>query len=163
MLRVRPVSQKETKANDDSIIQFPGEGQIWVRMIIRSIIVFGKKWLSDIYHGFDQTTIIRFISWFWSNNDNQMYHCFGQEMIITYIYYCFDQTMIITYKSLFWCPKVDEAKGNLKPFTFNVVFEPEATQADVLEHSGMKRYLLSITSLEKYVKRDQILWNAKAK
>ena len=29
-LRVRPVSQKETKANDDSIIQFPGEGQIWV-------------------------------------------------------------------------------------------------------------------------------------
>ena len=41
-------------------------------------------------------------------------------------------------------PKVDEAKGNLKPFTFNVVFEPEATQADVLEHSGMKRYLLLI-------------------
>ena len=42
------------------------------------------------------------------------------------------------------CPKVDEAKGNLKPFTFNVVFEPEATQADVLEHSGMKRYYGSI-------------------
>jgi hypothetical protein len=38
---------------------------------------------------------------------------------------------------------VDEATatrpGNLKPFTFNVVFEPEATQADILEHSGMKR------------------------
>ena len=29
--RVRPISQKEVKANDDSIIQFPGEGQIWVR------------------------------------------------------------------------------------------------------------------------------------
>ena len=94
MLRVRPVSQKETKANDDSIIQFPGEGQIWVRMIIRSIIVFVKQWLSHIY-------------------------------------------IIVLIKQ---CPKVDEAKGNLKPFTFNVVFEPEATQADVLEHSGMKRY-----------------------
>ena len=35
--------------------------------------------------------------------------------------------------------QVDEAKGALKPFTFNVVFEPEATQEDVLEHSGMKR------------------------
>ena len=97
MLRVRPVSQKETKANDDSIIQFPGEGQIWVRMIIRFIVVL-------------------------SNNDYQIY-------------------IIVFIKQR---PKVDEAKGNLKPFTFNVVFEPEATQADVLEHSGMKRYLLSI-------------------
>ena len=35
--------------------------------------------------------------------------------------------------------QVDEAKGSLKPFTFNVVFEPEATQEDILEHSGMKR------------------------
>ena len=35
--------------------------------------------------------------------------------------------------------QVDEAKGALKPFTFNVVFEPEATQEDILEHSGMKR------------------------
>ena len=35
--------------------------------------------------------------------------------------------------------QVDEAKGTLKPFTFNVVFEPEATQEDVLEHSGMKK------------------------
>ena len=39
--------------------------------------------------------------------------------------------------------QVDESKGNLKPFTFNVVFEPEATQEDVLEHSGMKRYSYS--------------------
>lgn len=30
VIRVRPVSQKEIKASDDSIIQFPGEGQIWV-------------------------------------------------------------------------------------------------------------------------------------
>ena len=66
--------------------------------------------------------IIRFISWFSSNNDNQIY-------------------IMVLIKQR---PKVDEAKGNLKPFTFNVVFEPEATQADVLEHSGMKRYLLSI-------------------
>ena len=106
MLRVRPVSQKETKANDDSIIQFPGEGQIWVRMIIRSIIVFY------------QTIFFRYISWFWSNNDYHIY------------------IMVLIQQR----PKVDEAKGNLKPFTFNVVFEPEATQADVLEHSGMKRY-----------------------
>ena len=36
---------------------------------------------------------------------------------------------------------MDESKGNkMKPFTFNVVFEPEATQEDILEHSGMKRY-----------------------
>ena len=85
MLRVRPVSQKETKANDDSIIQFPGEGQIWV---------------TDHHHQ--------------HRHDHPGQHLYQQ---------------------------VDEAKGNLKPFTFNVVFEPEATQADVLEHSGMKRYL----------------------
>ena len=84
MLRVRPVSQKETKANDDSIIQFPGEGQIWVT-----------------YHH--------------HRHDHDHQHLYQQ---------------------------VDEAKGNLKPFTFNVVFEPEATQADVLEHSGMKRFHL---------------------
>ena len=66
VIRVRPLSQKENRNNDEGIIQFPGEGQIWV----------------------------------------------------------------------------DEAKGALKPFTFNVVFEPEATQEDVLEHSGMKRYNL---------------------
>jgi len=65
VIRVRPISQKEQRANDEGIIQFPGEGQIWV----------------------------------------------------------------------------DEAKGALKPFTFNVVFEPEATQEDVLEHSGMKRLI----------------------
>eukprot|EP00090_Calanus_glacialis_P003341 TRINITY_DN12478_c0_g1_i1.p1 TRINITY_DN12478_c0_g1~~TRINITY_DN12478_c0_g1_i1.p1 ORF type:complete len:672 (-),score=126.88 TRINITY_DN12478_c0_g1_i1:947-2962(-) len=65
VIRVRPISTKESKANDESIIQFPGEGQIWV----------------------------------------------------------------------------DESKANLKPFTFNVVFEPEATQEDVLEHSGMKRLI----------------------
>jgi len=65
VIRVRPISKKEDKANDESIIQFPGEGQIWV----------------------------------------------------------------------------DESKANLKPFTFNVVFEPEATQEDVLEHSGMKRLI----------------------
>ena len=86
MLRVRPVSQKETKANDDSIIQFPGEGQIWV---------------TDHHHQ--------------HRHDHPGQHLYQQ---------------------------VDEAKGNLKPFTFNVVFEPEATQADVLEHSGMKRFHL---------------------
>ena len=69
VVRVRPLSQKENRNNDEGIIQFPGEGQIWV----------------------------------------------------------------------------DEAKGALKPFTFNVVFEPEATQEDVLEHSGMKRYAFTQT------------------
>ena len=31
VIRVRPLNTKESKANEDSIIQFPGEGQIWVR------------------------------------------------------------------------------------------------------------------------------------
>ena len=43
--------------------------------------------------------------------------------------------------------QVDEQKttsnnaGKLKPFTFNVVFEPEAKQEDILEHSGIKRLI----------------------
>ncbi|XP_059092034.1 kinesin-like protein KIF12 isoform X7 [Tigriopus californicus] len=37
---------------------------------------------------------------------------------------------------------VEEKTGDkLRPFTFNVVFEPEASQADVLEHSGIKRLI----------------------
>ena len=32
-------------------------------------------------------------------------------------------------------------RAKLKPFTFNVVFEPEAKQDDVLEHSGIKRLI----------------------
>ena len=38
--------------------------------------------------------------------------------------------------------QIDEQSGEnakLKPFTFNVVFEPEATQEDIVEHSGIKR------------------------
>ena len=41
--------------------------------------------------------------------------------------------------------QVDEQKttsnnaGKLKPFTFNVVFEPEAKQEDIVDHSGIKR------------------------
>ena len=31
--------------------------------------------------------------------------------------------------------------SQVKPFTFNVVFEPEAKQDDVLEHSGIKRLI----------------------
>ena len=46
---------------------------------------------------------------------------------------------VFTFTQLKFNCQVDEAKGALKPFTFNVVFEPEATQEDVLEHSGMKR------------------------
>lgn len=30
-LRVRPINQKEIKARDESIIQFPGNGQVLVR------------------------------------------------------------------------------------------------------------------------------------
>ena len=38
--------------------------------------------------------------------------------------------------------QIDESRGDkLKPFTFNVVFEPEASQADVLDHSGIKRLI----------------------
>lgn len=37
---------------------------------------------------------------------------------------------------------MEEKTGDkLRPFTFNVVFEPEASQADVLEHSGIKRLI----------------------
>ena len=32
VIRVRPISQKEQRANDEGIIQFPGEGQIWVNI-----------------------------------------------------------------------------------------------------------------------------------
>lgn len=80
VVRVRPLSQKENRNHDEGIVQFPGEGQIWVRFLdhLFSIIIFHLL-------------------------------------------------------------QVDENKGALKPFTFNVVFEPEATQEDVLEHSGMKR------------------------
>ncbi|XP_067931549.1 kinesin-like protein KIF12 [Watersipora subatra] len=31
------------------------------------------------------------------------------------------------------------SNGSLKPFTFNVLFEPEASQKDVFEHSGVKK------------------------
>ena len=81
--RVRPISHKEQRNRDEGIIQFPGEGQIWV----------GRGYY-NIYP---------------------------------------------THSTLHPSAQVDEAKGALKPFTFNVVFEPEATQEDVLEHSGMKR------------------------
>ena len=38
--------------------------------------------------------------------------------------------------------QIDDTKGEkMKPFTFNVVFEPEASQADVLDHSGIKRLI----------------------
>ena len=83
MPRVRPISHKEQRNRDEGIIQFPGEGQIWVG---------GLLYIRHPTH--------------------------------------------LTLRS---SSQVDEAKGALKPFTFNVVFEPEATQEDVLEHSGMKR------------------------
>ncbi len=37
---------------------------------------------------------------------------------------------------------MDEQKGDrLRPFTFNVVFEPEASQEDVIDHSGVKKLI----------------------
>ena len=81
VIRVRPISNKEQRNNDEGIIQFPGEGQIWVS----------------------------------------------------------EDEKVFTFTQLKFNCQVDEAKGALKPFTFNVVFEPEATQEDVREHSGMKR------------------------
>ena len=38
-------------------------------------------------------------------------------------------------------PSGPAERAKLKPFTFNVVFEPEAKQDDVLEHSGIKRLI----------------------
>ena len=36
------------------------------------------------------------------------------------------------------CLQVDN-NGSVKPFTFNVLFEPEASQKDLFEHSGVKK------------------------
>lgn len=35
----------------------------------------------------------------------------------------------------------DPISGQSRAFTFNVVFEPEATQEEVFEHSGIKRLI----------------------
>lgn len=35
----------------------------------------------------------------------------------------------------------DTISNGLKSFSFNVVFEPEATQEEVFEHSGVKRMI----------------------
>ena len=35
----------------------------------------------------------------------------------------------------------DPISGQCRAFTFNVVFEPEATQEEVFEHSGVKRLI----------------------
>ena len=42
VVRVRPLSQKENRNHDEGIVQFPGEGQIWVRFLdhLFSIIIF---------------------------------------------------------------------------------------------------------------------------
>ena len=40
VIRVRPISQKEQRANDEGIIQFPGEGQIWVDMKSLFLLLF---------------------------------------------------------------------------------------------------------------------------
>ena len=37
VIRVRPLSQKELKNGDDNILQFPGDGGIWV---IRHVLYF---------------------------------------------------------------------------------------------------------------------------
>ncbi|KAK2168631.1 hypothetical protein LSH36_15g04004 [Paralvinella palmiformis] len=62
VVRVRPLSQQEVQRHDKSIIQFPGDGAIWI-----------------------------------------------------------------------------DSGVSTKSFTFNVMFEPQATQEDVFEHSGMKK------------------------
>ncbi len=52
----------------------------------------------------------------------------------------FSETNTLAYFKSF--RQIDDTKGDkMKPFTFNVVFEPEASQADVLEHSGIKRLI----------------------
>lgn len=39
---------------------------------------------------------------------------------------------------MLWFLQVD-SNYSVKPFTFNVLFEPEARQRDVFEHSGVKK------------------------
>jgi hypothetical protein len=36
VVRVRPVSEKEIKANDESVVQFPGNGQLLVSISVTS-------------------------------------------------------------------------------------------------------------------------------
>lgn len=39
VVRVRPVSDKEIKARDESVVQFPGNGQILVRQLIEATFI----------------------------------------------------------------------------------------------------------------------------
>ena len=43
VIRVRPLSQKENRNHDDGIVQFPGEGQIWVRFKKSFILAYSNK------------------------------------------------------------------------------------------------------------------------
>lgn len=37
--------------------------------------------------------------------------------------------------------QIDTGSGSTKSFTFNVTFEPEATQRDIFEYSGIKKLI----------------------
>lgn len=40
VVRVRPVSEKEIKARDESVVQFPGNGQILVSHFVVDVMIF---------------------------------------------------------------------------------------------------------------------------
>lgn len=90
---MRPVSEKEIKARDESIVQFPGNGQI---------LVSYKRFLVNLLR----------IEKFLNKQHPINLQCEGQN---------------------------DVQKPKL--FSYNVVFEPGATQEDILQYSGIKRLI----------------------
>lgn len=60
-----------------------------------------------------------------------------KTLIEAHTYICFFLTTSFALP-----PQVtDPNSGQQRSFTFNVVFEPEATQEEVFEHSGIKRLI----------------------
>ena len=90
--RVRPLNKKELKNGDDSVVSFPGSGQIIVSFLfLKFKFSFMRK--------------------------KKVYFRILLKL----------DTQSIGQKS--------------KIFTYNVVFEPLATQEDILQHSGIKRLI----------------------
>lgn len=89
VVRVRPLSNKEIQGNHESILQFPGNGQIIVSDL--------SEWSIFIYKFHFQID---------SGRDSG-----------------------------------SRNKTNIRVFTYNVVFEPGATQDDIVDYSGIKRLI----------------------
>lgn len=97
--RVRPLNNREKKANDPSVVQFPGNGQILVRL--------------------QQITCIK-------------------ELNLISVIFLFHSLCFFHFSH-----SRKQCNGGQKPklFGYNVVFEPGASQNDVLEYSGIKRII----------------------